>query len=32
MSDKKPLAQACKEAKGPIEYSNRAIRDAKEIN
>jgi hypothetical protein len=29
---KKPLAQACKEAKGPIEFSQRAINEAARIN
>jgi len=29
---KKPLAQACKEAKEPIEFSQRAITEASRIN
>ena len=29
---KMPLAQACKEAKGPIEFHSAAVHTAKEIN
>ena len=30
--NKQPLAQACKEAKGPIEFHSAVVHTAKEIN